>query len=260
MEIFGYTLAWYLWLAIILASVAAGFINAIAGGGTLVTFSTLTLAGVPPIPANITNTVAIAPGHAGATWAQRHNLVGQRQRMILLLPVAVVGGIVGSVLLLNTPEKLFSALVPWLILFASLLLAVQDPVRKWLVRYTTERGTQPPSLGWAVPAVFLAAVYGGYFGAGISIIFLAVLGVFIDDSLTRLNALKQTLSFVVQTASAIFFIFTGLVIWPIAIVMAIGAIFGGWLGGKFATVVKPATLRWTVVIGGVLVAIVYFVR
>lgn len=252
--------AWYGWVIVFLAAVAAGFVNAVAGGGTLITFPTLTALGVPPVPANVTNAVAVAPGHFGATWSQRANLSGQRSRMLMLLPVAILGGFVGALLLLRTPASAFRELIPWLILFASLLLAAQDTIRKWIVRRTQERGGKTPPTALAVPLVFLAAIYGGYFSAGISIIFLAVLGLIIEDTLTRLNALKQTLSFVVTLASSLFFIASGVVIWPLAIVMAIGAVAGGALGGRFATMIAPATLRKVVVVAGILIAAIYFVR
>ena len=252
--------AWYAWILVTLAAVGAGFVNAVAGGGTLITFPTLTALGVLPVPANVTNAVAVAPGHFGATWSQRANLAGQRSRLLLLLPPAILGGFAGALLLLRTPASTFRELIPWLILIASLLLAAQDTIRKWIVRRAEASGRGTPSTAWAIPLVFIAAIYGGYFSAGISIIFLAVLGVAIDDSLTRLNALKQTLSFVVTLASSIFFIASGVVIWPLAIVMAVGALIGGALGGRFATMIAPATLRKVVVVAGILIAAIYFVR
>lgn len=256
----GLLLPWYSWILIALAAVGAGFVNAVAGGGTLITFPTLTFLGVPPVPANVTNAVAVAPGHFGATWTQRHNLSGQRSRMIMLLPAAILGGFVGAILLLRTPASTFRDLIPWLILFASLMLAAQDTIRGWIVRRSQARGSKGLSTAWAIPLVFVAAIYGGYFSAGISIIFLAVLGIVIDDSLTRLNALKQTLSFVVTLASGVFFIASGVVIWQLAIVMAIGALAGGALGGRFATMISPSTLRKVVVVAGILIAIIYFIR
>ena len=138
----------------------------------------------------MTNTIAIAPGHLGATLAQRRDLVGQRPRLRRLLPAAFLGGLVGGLLLLFTSERAFRQLVPFLILLASGLLAVQEPLRNWLAR-RAGNGTWEPHEGWSIAPVFAASIYGGYFGAGLSVIVLAALGLVVKDSLTRLNAVKQ---------------------------------------------------------------------
>ena len=243
-----------------LAAVAAGAVNALAGGGTLITFPMLTAVGIPAVAANVTNTVALCPGYIGGTLAQINDLRGQGKRMWMVLPAGVVGGLIGGILLLNTGEKLFTRLVPFLILLASGLLAIQDPVRRWM----THRMNHNPSPGetekWTWLPVGLGAIYGGYFGAGLSVIVLAVLGLTLEDTLTRLNALKQIVGFSVNAAAAIFFLFSGLVHWPAALVMAVGALIGGVLGGRLAGRVKPSTLRWMVVSIGVIVAIIYFVK
>jgi uncharacterized membrane protein YfcA len=161
-----------------LAAVGAGLVNALAGGGTLITFPVLIAVGIPPIAANVTNTVALCPGYFGATLAQKNDLQGQRRRMWILLPVAALGGVVGGLLLLNTGERVFRQLVPFLILLASGLLAIQDPVRAWLLRRAKENGGRTISEGWSALPVGLAAIYGGYFGAGLSVIILAALGCF----------------------------------------------------------------------------------
>lgn len=249
----------YLWLA--LAAVAAGLVNALAGGGTLITFPVLTAVGVPNVAASITNTVALCPGYFGATLAQRADLKGQERRLRWLVPASIVGGILGGLALLYSGEKLFKTLVPFLILMASGLMAVQDPLRAWLQRRAKQRGgaTALPEAGAALP-VALAAVYGGYFGAGLSVIVLATLGLILDDTLTRLNALKQAISLSVNVAAALFFVFTGQVVWLAAGVMAVGALLGGALGGRLAGRIKPQTLRYVVIAIGVIVAVIYFVR
>jgi uncharacterized membrane protein YfcA len=247
------------YLLIVVAALAAGAINALAGGGTLITFPALTFLGVPAVAANVTNTVALCPGYFGGTLAQKSDLRGQRKRLWLLLPVAVLGGVLGGFLLLQTGEKLFRQMVPYLILLASALLAVQDPVRAWLgKRMAAGKGGSLEGVTWL--PVSLASVYGGYFGAGLSVIVLSALGLTLEDSLTRLNALKQAIAFAVNLAAAVFFLFSGQVLWSVALVMAIGALLGGWLGGRLAGRIKPSTLRWTVVMIGVLVAVVYFIR
>ncbi|MEW6242196.1 MAG: sulfite exporter TauE/SafE family protein [Chloroflexota bacterium] len=242
-----------------LAALAAGAVNALAGGGTLITFPTLTFLGVPAVAANVTNTVALCPGYFGGIMAQLDDLRGQKSRLWTLLPAGVVGGVIGGLLLLQTGERLFRDLVPYLILLASGLLAVQDPVRAWLTRRMGEHHSGNLQK-WTWLPVGLASVYGGYFGAGLSVIVLSALGLTMEDTLTRLNALKQTVGLAVNVAAAVFFVFSGQVVWSVALVMAIGALLGGTLGGRLAGRIKSSTLRWTVVTIGVIVSIVYFVR
>lgn len=248
------------YLLISLAAVGAGIVNALAGGGTLITFPMLTAVGVPAVAANVTNTVALCPGYLGATFAQSKDLRDQKRRLWLCLPAGVIGGIIGGILLLSTGEKLFRDLVPFLILLASCLLAIQEPLRAWLIRRAEKSGSKTSSENWVWLPVGLAAIYGGYFGAGLSVIVLAILGLFLDDTLTRLNALKQSISFSVNTAAALFFVFSGKVVWSAVLVMAIGALIGGSLGGRLAGRIKPVTLRWIVVVIGVTVSVIYFLR
>jgi uncharacterized membrane protein YfcA len=247
-------------ILITLAAVAGGFVNALAGGGTLITFPMLTAVGLPAVVANITNTVALCPGYIGGTFAQRTDLKGQGKRMWLLLPTGVVGGIAGGVLLLYTSESLFRKLIPYLILTAVVLLAFQDRIRNWVIGRMSAASHRHLNEAWSMVLIFPAAVYGGYFGAGLGVMMLAVLGLVLEDSLTRLNALKQSLSFSINIAAAIFFLFSGQVVWSAAIVMAVGALAGGLLGGRMAGRIKPVTLRWIVIVIGLLVAVAYFIR
>jgi uncharacterized membrane protein YfcA len=248
------------YLLVGLAAVAAGAVNALAGGGTLITFPMLTAVGVPAVAANVTNTVALCPGYFGATLAQGKDMRGQEKRLWFLVPAGVIGGLIGAVLLLESGERLFRALVPFLILLACGLLAVQDPLRKWFLRRSGQSGKAGSSEAWSALPVGLAAVYGGYFGAGVSVIILAVLGLVLNDSLTRLNALKQAVAFSTNVAAAVFFLFSGEVVWTAALVMAGGALIGGALGGRLAGRIQPSTLRWTVVTIGVVVALIYLFR
>lgn len=252
---------WYDYLLVGLAAVAAGAVNALAGGGTLITFPMLTAVGIPAVAANVTNTVALCPGYLGATFAQMNDLRGQKSRLWIYLPMGAIGGIIGGLLLLNTGERTFRALVPFLILLASGLLAASDPLRAWLMRRVGQSASSAASLATlGILPVGLAAIYGGYFGAGLSVIVLAVLGLFLSDSLTRLNALKQAIAFSVNIAAAIFFVFSGQVVWPVALLMAVCALVGGTLGGRLAGRIQPSTLRWVVVVIGVAVAAIYWVR
>jgi uncharacterized protein len=242
------------------AALIAGAINALAGGGTLITFPLLLALGVPPIAANVTNTVALCPGFMGGILAQLKDLSGQRRRFWTFLSASAVGGVAGSILLLRTGERAFMALVPFLILIASCLLALQGLIRIWLVRRSTKIEAKPKSEIWAVVLVGLAAIYGGYFGVAMSVVVLSLLGLLINDTLTRLNAIKQTVAFGANGAAAILFIFSGKVMWLIALVMAAGALAGGTLGGRLAGRIKPDTLRWTVVSIGIVLAVIYFTR
>jgi uncharacterized membrane protein YfcA len=243
-----------------LAAVAAGAINALAGGGTLITFPTLLALGVPPITANVTNTVALCPGFIGGILAQLKDLTGQRRRFWIFLSISAVGGVAGSILLLRTGERAFMALVPFLILTASCLLAVQGVLRIWLVHRSARVEPKLNSETWAVTLVGLATIYGGYFGVAMSVVVLTLLGWLINENLTRLNAIKQTVAFGANGAAAVIFVFSGRVSWRIALVMAVGALIGGILGGRLAGYIKPDTLRWTVVSIGITLSIIYFLR
>jgi uncharacterized membrane protein YfcA len=243
-----------------LAAIAGGAVNALAGGGTLITFPVLMAVGIPAVPANITNTVALCPGYLGGTLAQLRDLRGHERRLWWLGPAGVVGGIAGGLLLLNTGESMFRALVPYLILLATGLLAVQDRLRTWLMARAVRNGTGTPNEAITVLPVFLASIYGGFFGAGLSVIVLAVLGLVLEDTLTRLNALKQIISFCVNIAAAVFFLFSGQIVWSATLVMMVGAVVGGALGGRLAGRITPAVLRRIVVTVGVIIGIIYLVR
>jgi len=241
-----------------LAAAAAGLVNALAGGGTLISFPALIALGVPMVTANITNTVALCPGYLGGTVAQREDLRGQQRRLLLLVPAGIAGGIAGSYLLLIANERVFHVIVPFLILTAAVLLAVQERVRTWILKQSHDKPGKPGR--GAVLPVGLAAVYGGYFGAGMSVIVLTVLGLFLEDSLTRLNALKQCISLSINVAAAVFFLFSGMVIWPLALVMAAGALAGGAAGGRIAGRINQVLLRWTIVVIGSVVGILLLIR
>ncbi|MCL4559094.1 MAG: sulfite exporter TauE/SafE family protein [Chloroflexi bacterium] len=251
---------WFNYVLVGLAAMAAGMVNALAGGGTLITFPMLVAMGVPAVAANVTNTVALCPGYLGATLAQFKDLRPQLPRLWFYLPAGVIGGVAGGILLLNTGEKVFEALVPFLILLASGLLAISDPLRSWLSRHTGTAGSSAVMAALGALPIAIAGIYGGYFGAGLSVIVLAVLGLILSDSLTKLNALKQAIALSVNVAAAIFFVFSKNVIWPVAALMAVCALIGGSIGGRIAGRIKPAVLRWVVVVIGVVVAGIYLIR
>jgi len=243
-----------------LAAFLAGGINALAGGGTLITFPALVATGIPEVIANVTNTVALCPGYFGGAFAQRRDLAGQGGRIRIFVPFAIIGGILGGVLLLFVSKDVFHLVVPFLILFSALLLALQERVRGWISRHAAAKKPEEGGAGSAVLPIGVAAVYNGYFGAGGSVVILAVLGLFLRDTVTRLNALKQVITLAANVAATVFFLFSGLVLWPVAAVMALCALAGGAAGGRIAHRIDPETLRWTVVLTGTAVGIILLVR
>jgi len=247
-------------ILIFLAAVTAGFINAMAGGGTLVSFPVLLALGISPVVANVTNTVALVPGTIGGMWAQRNDFVSQRLRLIKLLPAAIIGGIAGGLLILNTSEDAFRSLIPYLILMATLMLAFQVKIKNRIVSRIGQAHTEQHNPAVMMSLVFMAAVYGGYFGAGLGVILMAVLGLVTDENMTRLNFLKQALGFVINLAAAIYFAFSGKVDWMIAFIMIFGSLLGGWIGGRLAGKMKPEILRWIVVTAGLIAAVAFFVK
>lgn len=239
---------------------AAGAINAVAGGGSLLSFPALIAVGVPVKTANVTNNVALWPGYLSGTIAYRRELDGQRKRALALLLPSAVGAVGGSAILLLTPTEAFEAIVPFLILFACALMAFQRPIsnftqaRRMNARYPEH---VPASL---YISSFLMAIYGAYFGAGLGIMLLSVLSVLLPDDLHRCNALKGFLSFAIGSVAAVYFGLFGPVLWPQVFVMGAAAIAGGYLGVAVVRRVPAAWLRTGVVAYGVVVATVLFVQ
>ena len=251
---------------IVLAGFAAGAVNALAGGGTLISFPALLAMGIAPVTANITSTVALCPGYLGAAFAQRRDLRGQHARLWPLLAVAAAGGLLGALLLLRTGTRAFSGAVPWLILLACALLGAQERVRAALVARSVRDATgglvdQPSATPvWLLPLLAAGAVYGGYFGAGMSVIMLAALGVAYADPLPRLNALKQILALAANSAAALWLANAAAVNWNVVTVLAVGAALGGAWGGRLAGRMSSLLLRRIVVLLGIAVALVYLWR
>ncbi|MDA8045736.1 MAG: sulfite exporter TauE/SafE family protein [Actinomycetota bacterium] len=247
------------------AAVASGAVNAVAGGGTLISFPSLVAIGVAPVPANITNTVSLLPGYLAGTWGQREDLRPQIEASRTLSLVAAVGGLSGSVLLVVVPAQVFRAVVPFLILISCALMVAQDRLRQMLSTPPAHTGGErtSPSQGthrrMLNATVFVAAMYGGFFGAGLGIMLLAVLGVFLHGPLVRLNALKQALSLVVNLIAAVLFCFSGRVVWPVVPVMALGSLCGGYAGSRTVSRINEKVLRTLVVFAGVAVAISFWV-
>ncbi|HET9075422.1 MAG TPA: sulfite exporter TauE/SafE family protein [Acidimicrobiales bacterium] len=244
-----------------LASVGAGIINSLAGGGTLISFPALVALGVPAVQSNVTNTVSLLPGYLAGSYAQRDDLRPQLAHARLLAAVSAVGGLVGSILLVVLPGSAFRAAVPYLILLSCGLLAFGDRLRRFSSAH--EAGLERRGRGARevlfLGTVFLGAAYGGFFGAGLGIMLLALLALFSAEPLTKLNALKQALSFVINLVAAVFFLFSGKVVWTLVPVMAVGSLLGGFLGGRLVQVINADLLRRVVVVAGVAVAISFWV-
>ncbi len=235
----------------------AGVINSIAGGGSLILFPTLVALGLPPVAANVTHSVAQWPGYLGGVVGFRDEYVGQRGRLIRFGAVAVLGGATGSVLLLTTPSKAFGVVVPVLVLLASLLLAVQPLLTRRLRADEHEGPRRDPV--WLYVALFLATVYGGYFGGALGVILVGVLGVGLHR-LKLANALKSALSAVTATVTLIIFGLFGPIDWLVVAVAAPASLIGGFLGARIATRIPTTPLRVFIVVFGVIVAIYLFVR
>ena len=246
--------------AVVLAlagAAGAGAVNALAGGGTLLLFPALLALGLPAVAASAHSTVALCPGYFGATLAQRRELAGQRERLGALLPACALGGALGGALLLATGEAGFRAAIPWLLLGASLLLAAQGPLR---ARWASLGAHVPHDRRLPAAIIGAASVYGGYFGAGLSVVLLALLGLLLTDTLTRLNALKQAAALAANVGAAVFFIVRAPLQWPLLAALALAALAGGWLGGRLASRVPAAALRMLVVALGILLAAYYFCK
>jgi uncharacterized membrane protein YfcA len=237
-----------------LAAFAAGVINAVAGGGTLVTFPTLVAVGIPSVQANVTNTVALCPGYLGGASAQRGELIGLERLVRELAVVGAAGALVGSALLLTISDSTFEFVVPFLILLACALLLLQDRLRTLIERHRPEGAHRA-----ALPAaIFAGAIYGGFFGAGLGIMMLAVLGILVPEPMRRLNAVKSTMALVINGVAALFFVFTGKVVWEVAVIMAVTSLAGGHLGGRIASRLDPDVFRVLVVVFGVAVAVKFW--
>ncbi len=250
-------------LILVLAGCFAGIMNSIAGGGTLVTFPTLIYVGLPSIGANATSTVALLPATFGGAIGYRKKIRHIIPWLKLFVPVSLAGGLIGGVLLVQTPSKMFDAMVPFLILFATILFMAQNRVMRFFGSRFTASHIKPPSRQWIVGAVlfqFGVAIYGGYFGAGIGILMLASLGVLGFEDIHEMNTLKVILGFLINIVAAIYFIACGLICWPNAAVMALGAVIGGYSGAHFAQKVPQKKVRSAISAIGMIISAVMFYR
>jgi len=242
-------------LAVLLAGVGAGTVNTIVGSGTLITFPVLLALGYPPVVANVSNTVGLVPGSLSGALGYRRELSGQRSRLLRLGVASLAGGLTGGLLLLGLPEAAFRAIVPALIALACALVVLQPRLNDLLVK------PHPPSHGGAalVAGVFAAGVYGGYFGAAQGVLLIALLGIFLDEDLQRVNAAKNVLAGLVNAVAALLFIAVAEVAWQPAGLIAAGSVVGAQVGASVGRRLAPSLLRVVIVVVG-LVAIVQIVR
>lgn len=249
-------------LTLAAVSALAGVINAVAGGGTILTFPALLAFGTPPIVANATSTMALLVGTAGSVVGFRRHLAAVRPWLVRFLPVSLVGGWLGSYLLTRTEDRIFSRLVPFLILFATLLFLSQGLVRRLLLPVASDDAPRPLRRGalWgAVGFQFLVSIYGGYFGAGIGILMLATLGFLGLRNIHEMNTLKTVLGSLINLVASLWLMGAGLVHWPKAAVMALGAVSGYYLGAHYSQRIPQAYVRHVITgVGFVLSAATFY--
>jgi uncharacterized membrane protein YfcA len=251
-------------LILFIAAILGGALNSVAGGGSFFTFPSLIFAGVPPIQANATSTVALWPGSVASTSAYRKELANQNRLFVLLLGgISLIGGVLGAILLLRTPQATFVRLIPYLLLLATALFAF-SPIITSLLRKRADK-TQQTAFTW--PALvgisliqLVIAIYGGYFGGGIGIMILASLGLMGMENIHEMNALKTVLQASINGVAVITFIIAGAVVWLQAIVMVAGAIAGGFAGAYYARKLDPRLVRVFVILVGVALTIYFFVK
>jgi uncharacterized protein len=250
---------WLDLLVLLGAGGLAGLINTVVGAGTLITFPTLLALGVPPVLANVSNTVGLAPGSLSGAWATRRELDGQRRRVLWLGSASLLGGIAGALLLLWLPSKAFDAIVPILIGLGCVLVVLQPVIATRLAYRRARLGTEASAavfgsvLLWL--AIALVGVYGGYFGAAQGVLLIAILGIGFAESLARINAIKNVLATVANMIAGLVFVIVSEVNWPAAIAIAVGSVIGAQVGGKVSRRLPAVVYRVIIVAVGV-VAIV----
>ncbi len=237
---------------IFLTGIVAGMVNAVAGGGSLVTFPVLLALGYPPVLANVSNNIGLTPGTFSSVMIYRRELEGQRKTFFLLGPASIVGSVTGALLLLALPESVFKAAVPPLIALASVLLALQPRIRKWVVR------KNHPDLHHKiilVIGVYLTGIYGGYFGAAQGVILITLLAIVLGESMQRVNAMKNLLALAINAIASVYFIVFTNISWSIVLLVSIGTAVGSQIGARYGRKLPDATLRRCIVVVGIAIAI-----
>lgn len=239
-------------LILVGGGLVAGAVNAIAGGGSLITFPLLVALGLPGVAANVSNALSVAPGYAASALGSRPELAGQGRRIRTIIPTIVVGAWCGSGILLLTPRSVFDVVVPFLLLLAAGMLAFQDRLRAVAGHPKTNSPRRTAVL--VQVSVFLCGVYGGYFNAAMGVLLVAALALVLDETMQRLNALKNVFSAVVGVTTVLIYSVFGPVNWAVVAVLVPGTIVGGFVGARIARLLPAAVLRWTIVVFAVVVA------
>jgi uncharacterized membrane protein YfcA len=261
------------------AAAIAGALNSVAGGGSFISFPMLVATGIPSIQANATNTVALWPGSAASVGAYRDELNTQRRVLVPLCTISVIGGLLGAIVLLNTPAATFDKLIPFLLAFATLVFAFSGRISRWIRERSGGKQDQQngqaeqeislelkdggPSLFTLVGVCLLqliVATYGGFFGAGIGIMMLAVLSLMGMENIHKMNALKTLLATFINGVATLSFILAGKVYWPQALLMIVGSILGGYYGAYYAKKVDPVLVRRFVIVVGCVLTVFFFIR
>jgi uncharacterized membrane protein YfcA len=246
--------------AILAAAIAAGAINAVVGSGSLITFPTLLAFGFPPVLANVSNNVGLVPGNASAVYGYRKELAGQRGRLVRLGLASCAGALTGAVALLALPASIFRLVVPVLILIACVLVVVQPRLSAWVAARGKDR--KPYGGPLLAAGIFLAGVYGGYFGAAQGVLVIGMLGIALTDSLQRVIAAKNVLQTIVNASAATVFITVAHVAWLAVALIAIGSTIGGLIGARVGQRLPPIALRIIIVAIGLISAVklIFFPR
>ena len=245
-------------VAILLAGMAAGTINTVVGSGTLITFPTLLAFGIPPVTANVSNTIGLVPGSVSGAIGYRRELAGQRSRVLRLSVASLIGGTAGAVLLLVLPEDAFTAIVPALIVLGLVLVVCQPRISAWVAKRHEATGGMPHHGTWWVwPGVLATGVYGGYFGAAQGVLLMAVLGTGVDESLQRLNGVKNILAAIVNAVAGLIFAIVADVDWWVVLLIGIGSVIGGQIGATVGRRLPPLGLRIAIVCVGTVALVVF---
>ncbi len=249
-------------IGLFLAAMMGGALNAIAGGGSLISFPSLVAFGVLTVPANATNTAALWPGSIGGVFGFWQEVTQQRRLLLLLLIPSLVGGLLGAFILVSTPEAVFKRVVPFLVAFATLLFAARD----WFTRLSKRNpasGDEHITLAsgiWGILFQIAIATYGGYFGAGQSIMMMAALSIMGLHNVHRINGLKTALALSVNGIALLYFAFRRIIIWDLALLMGAGAILGGYAAARLSKRVEQRTLRSFVIVVGLVVSVWLFLK
>lgn len=243
---------------LVVAGLAAGTVNAIAGGGSLISFPSLIAIGLPPVAANVTNSIAVCPGYLSSVLGSRADLAGQGRRLRRIMPTGVLGAVIGCGLLLGTPARAFELVVPFLVLGAAATLAFQSRLRD-LVGHPRAMASRRQAVT-VQAVVFVGAVYGGYFGAALGVMLVAALALVLDESLNRINALKNVLSATVGVVTVVVFAIFGPVHWGAALTLAPATVVGGYAGARLARRLPARLLRALIVAFGTAIGLVLLWR